>query len=421
MDESNRAAERMRQRLEALGNRVRSVQTSLNAVRQTTEQATAAVKQAAKAARTVATLLSFDEINRLQEAAAVASGSKKSSGGKSENGKTKTGLTSEGTAVQLSLPKAAKGSDLQFWPQLSVGFEKAQQDSLTGGKTLIERLQQGISSALGDPAQWVNLHLWDPIQKGWLTLGLLAVAVGVELKNTAGELWQRFLEHWNGGARMVEIWNGLKHSAAVLWQSFLLNWGSRSVSIWNSLQSSAAVLWQQFSTGWGSRWVRIGNSLTNAASTLWQQFSAGWGNRTVTVINTLKNSAASLWEQFRSGWSGKSLGLSVYYNSNVSGIKRAVYRALGLAGWPSISFAARGGVFRSATLTMLGEAGTEAVVPLENNTGWMDIMAQKLGERMGGTGSVVVPVYIGGEKLAEAVVDAINDTTRRSGVSPLYI
>ena len=421
MEESNRAAERMRQRLEALGNRVRSVQTSLNAVRQTTEQATAAVKQAAKAARTVATLLSFDEINRLQVAAAVASGSKKSSGGKSENGKTKTGLTSEGTAVQLSLPKAAKGSDLQFWPQLSVGFEKAQQDSLTGGKTLVERLQQGISSALGDPAQWVNLHLWDPIQKGWLTLGLLAVAVGVELKNTAGELWQRFLEHWNGGARMVEIWNGLKHSAAVLWQSFLLNWGSRSVSIWNSLQSSAAVLWQQFSTGWGSRWVRIGNSLTNAASTLWQQFSAGWGNRTVTVINTLKNSAASLWEQFRSGWSGKSLGLSVHYNSNVSGIKRAVYRALGLAGWPSISFAARGGVFRSATLTMLGEAGTEAVVPLENNTGWMDIMAQKLGERMGGTGSVVVPVYIGGEKLAEAVVDAINDTTRRSGVSPLYI
>ena len=78
-------------------------------------------------------------------------------------------------------------------------------------------------------------------------------------------------------------------------------------------------------------------------------------------------------------------------------------------------------MFRSATLTMLGEAGTEAVVPLENNTGWMDIMAQKLGERMGGTGSVVVPVYIGGEKLAEAVVDAINDTTRRSGVSPLYI
>ena len=167
--------------------------------------------------------------------------------------------------------------------------------------------------------------------------------------------------------------------------------------------------------------MHIGNSLVSGAATLWARFSAGWGTRTVSVVNTLKNSAASLWEQFRSGWAGRVLGLSVRYNSNVTGVKRAVYKALGLSGWPSISFAARGGVFRNATLTMLGEAGTEAVVPLENNTGWMDVMAQKLGERMGGTGSVVVPVYIGGEKLAEAVVDAINDATRRSGVSPLYI
>ena len=302
-----------------------------------------------------------------------------------------------------------------------MGFEKAQQDSLIGGRTLVERLQQGVASALGEPGQWVNLHLWSPIQKGWLTMGLLAVAVGVELKNGASELWQRFLERWNGGARLVEVWNTLKNAPGALWEHFLLNWGTRSVSIWNSLRSGAAALWQGFSAGWGSRAVSIGNSLVSGAATLWSRFSAGWGTRTVSVVNTLKNSAASLWEQFRSGWAGRVLGLSVRYNSNVTGVKRAVYKALGLSGWPSISFAARGGVFRNATLTMLGEAGTEAVVPLENNTGWMDVMAQKLGERMGGTGSVVVPVYIGGEKLAEAVVDAINDATRRSGVSPLYI
>ena len=69
------------------------------------------------------------------------------------------------------------------------------------------------------------------------------------------------------------------------------------------------------------------------------------------------------------------------------------------------------------------QAGTEAVVPLENNTGWMDVMAQKLGDRMGGTGggSITVPVYIGGEKLAETVVNALNAQTRCTGVNPLYI
>lgn len=420
MEENNRAMERVRQRLDALTARVRGAQTSLNSVSRAAEKATAAVKQAASASRAVATLLAFDEINRLKEVSSGSGGSGRKSG-KASTAKTKTGLTSEGAAVTPALPKVPKSSDFQFWPQLSVGFEKAQQDSLTGGRTLVERLQQGVASALGDPGQWVDLHLWSPIQKGWLTMGLLAVAVGVELKNGASELWQRFLERWNGGVRLVEVWNTLKNAPAALWQNFLLNWGTRSVSIWNSLRSSAAALWQGFSAGWGSRAVHIGNSLVSGAATLWARFSAGWGTRTVSVVNTLKNSAASLWEQFRAGWAGRVLGLSVRYNSNVTGVKRAVYKALGLSGWPSISFAARGGVFRNATLTMLGEAGTEAVVPLENNTGWMDVMAQKLGERMGGTGSVVVPVYIGGEKLAEAVVDAINDATRRSGVSPLYI
>ncbi len=87
MEENNRAVERMRQRLEALGNRVRSAQVSLNAVRQTTEQATAAVKQAAKATRAVATLLSFDEINRLQEATAAPPVVKKAAAEKREQTK----------------------------------------------------------------------------------------------------------------------------------------------------------------------------------------------------------------------------------------------------------------------------------------------------------------------------------------------
>ena len=223
------------------------------------------------------------------------------------------------------------------------------------------------------------------------------------------------------GTRGVGIVNTLTNAASTLWQNFSLLWGTRGVGIVNTLTTGAATLWQNFATGWGVRGVGIVNSLTSAASTLWQNFAAGWGTRSVGIVNTLVNSAASLWSQFRSGWAGRTLGLTVTYSTNVSVIKRAVYKALGLSGWPTISFAARGGVFRSATLTMLGEAGTEAVVPLENNTGWMDVMAEKLGERMGATGTIVVPVYIGGDKVAEKVVEAVNAETRRTGVSPLYI
>lgn len=39
---------------------------------------------------------------------------------------------------------------------------------------------------------------------------------------------------------------------------------------------------------------------------------------------------------------------------------------------------AKGGIADGATLAMIGEAGKEAVVPLERNTGWMETLAEKL-------------------------------------------
>ena len=45
---------------------------------------------------------------------------------------------------------------------------------------------------------------------------------------------------------------------------------------------------------------------------------------------------------------------------------------------------ATGGVVRQATAAIIGEDGAEAVVPLERNTGWIDMLAEKLGGKAGG-------------------------------------
>lgn len=42
---------------------------------------------------------------------------------------------------------------------------------------------------------------------------------------------------------------------------------------------------------------------------------------------------------------------------------------------------AKGGIVKQATRAIIGEAGAEAVVPLENNTEWIDLLADKLGGR----------------------------------------
>ena len=369
-----RAAKEMRERLRSLSNQV-------GAANRVTQQAAKAVTAATKVTRAVATLLDFDEINKLKEkTVSVSSGAAKS--------KEKT--------QQSALTQAL--DDLDLWTRFGFSVEDMPEDDtfVSAGKKLVDKLGEGISNALGNALDWVRRNIWDPIKNALGLLGTLHLGVTAVLSNTAQSLWTAFSTAWQSG-------------------------GGRLVQIGNSLVNTASTLWSRFFSGWGSRSVSINNSLANAASTLWSRFSAGWGSRSVSINNSLTNTAAALWTQFKNGWSGKTLGLKITYATNVGAVKKAVYQALGLSGWPTISFAARGGVFSSATLTMLGEAGTEAVVPLENNTGWMDVMAQKLGERMGFAGSVTVPVYIGGEKVAEHVVRAINDTTRRTGVSPLYV
>ena len=50
-------------------------------------------------------------------------------------------------------------------------------------------------------------------------------------------------------------------------------------------------------------------------------------------------------------------------------------------GIKTINKLATGGIVRHATNAIIGEAGAEAVVPLENNTEWIDLLAEKLGGR----------------------------------------
>lgn len=86
----------------------------------------------------------------------------------------------------------------------------------------------------------------------------------------------------------------------------------------------------------------------------------------------------------------------------------------------SISWNAKGGIFDKPTifgygngLQGIGEAGAEAVVPLENNTEWLDKIADKLSARMG-TGSRIV-LQVDGKTFAETTIDSINALTRQTG------
>jgi hypothetical protein len=75
---------------------------------------------------------------------------------------------------------------------------------------------------------------------------------------------------------------------------------------------------------------------------------------------------------------------------------------------------AKGGVVTKSTYANIGEDGAEAVVPLENNTQWIDKLAAKLGGKMGG-GSGDIIIQIGGKEFGRVAIAEINKANRQAG------
>jgi phage-related minor tail protein len=91
----------------------------------------------------------------------------------------------------------------------------------------------------------------------------------------------------------------------------------------------------------------------------------------------------------------------------------------------SIDWYAQGGVFDTPTLFPyggriggLGEAGAEAIVPLEKNTQWLDKIADKLAAR---SGSTPIILQVDGKTFAQTAIGTINDLTRQTGKLQLNV
>lgn len=80
---------------------------------------------------------------------------------------------------------------------------------------------------------------------------------------------------------------------------------------------------------------------------------------------------------------------------------------------------AKGGIVDSATIAMVGEQGKEAVVPLENNTEWMDKLADRLAARM--ASPTRVSLNVDGKELGWATINSINNITKQTGNLPLAV
>lgn len=86
---------------------------------------------------------------------------------------------------------------------------------------------------------------------------------------------------------------------------------------------------------------------------------------------------------------------------------------------PKIPKLATGGIVTSATQLIAGERGKEAILPLENNTAWMDALADRIASRNATPSTILL--NIDGKVLGKATINSINQITKETGELQLAI
>ena len=152
-------------------------------------------------------------------------------------------------------------------------------------------------------------------------------------------------------------------------------------------------------------------------------FSAAW-----TAVKNVFSTGGKIFEGIKEGISsvfksvvnglidGINWALSKIRNIKIFNLRP--FKDLGSISVPVIPHLATGGLTNGATIAEIGENGREAVLPLENNTQWMDKLADKVAERNSGAPTKLI-LQVDGKVLGQATIDNINNITRLRGSLPL--
>lgn len=227
------------------------------------------------------------------------------------------------------------------------------------------------------------------------------------------------------------------------------------VSINDTLSEEPAPMQKRIKTVLDGTSVKLNNTLQNTPASLATGFRNSWKPGTLSHPNVLKTAPATLAKDFISKWKPGNLlfptatsttpasfasSTAKKINDELSKARNKIkpkfanveYKGTSKAGG-IISFVpkflAKGGIIKRPTWLdydkIGGEAGAEAIVPLENNTAWLDKLADRLYQRMGGgnSGGIGQPMIVqvlmpDGRVLGETVVDYATGEAKRTGQLP---
>lgn len=240
---------------------------------------------------------------------------------------------------------------------------------------------------------WINL--WEKIK--------VAFNAVVEWFKQAGKaIAQFFVDAWNN---IKNAWANVKTWFSNVCQgiknvfSSIGSWFSNIFTkAWNGIKNAFSSV-RSFFTG---IWNTIKDIFSKVGSTIGDAVSGAFSN----AINWVLSKAIGIINGF--------IGA---INTAISIINKIPGVSINKISKLDVPKLAKGGVIDSATLAIVGERGKEAVMPLENNTQWMDVLADRINARNGAPTKIVLNVD--GKELGWASIKSINNITKQTGGLPL--
>lgn len=219
----------------------------------------------------------------------------------------------------------------------------------------------------------------------WEWLGSVLSKVG----EWGANLWAKVVEFCSG------LWGNVKSIFSVV--------GSWFKGIFSGAWSAVKAVFSGWLSFYVDLWSKVKGVFSGVGSWFKNIFSTAWTN-VKSVFSGWTNFFGDLWTKIKDKFSkiGTSIAnaISTSVKSGINGvigsIERTINNAIGLINGAidvinaipgvgiskidTLSFPrlAKGGIVTRPTLAEIGENGQEAIIPLENNTGWIEELAHKL-------------------------------------------
>ena len=174
---------------------------------------------------------------------------------------------------------------------------------------------------------------------------------------------------------ITTVWNGIKSVTSSVWNgiqsviSTAINGAKSTVSsVVNGISSTVSSVW---------------NGIKSTTTSVWN----GIKTAIMTPVNAAKEGVRSAIEGIKGFFSNLKLSIPKISIPSLPKLKVTGKFSVAPPSIPSFNWYAKGGEFNQASIIGVGENGSEAVVPLEKNTGWADRVADLITSKMGGSSS----------------------------------